>query len=71
MQPWISPESVNLLGNRIDVLSVFFVTVRDKQEEQDRWCQVVVKSVLKYLRQPLVIVNWDVMPYIEVWEDVH
>ena len=53
---------VNLLEHRIDVLSTFLVTVGDKQEEQERWCQGVVKSVIKDLRQPLVIVKWDGMP---------
>ena len=60
---------VYLLEQRIDVLSIFLVTVADKQEEQDRWCQGVVKSVINYLRQPFVIVNWDVMPDVKGWED--
>ena len=42
----------------------------DKQEEQERWCQGVVKAVLKYLRQPLVIVKWDGIPDIEGCEDI-
>ena len=57
LQPWIRPELINLLEQRIDVLSTFFVTVGEKQEEQERWCQGVVKLVLKYSRQPFVIVN--------------
>ena len=63
------PELVNLLKQRIDVLSTFFVTVVDKQEEQQRWCQGVVKLVLKDSRQQLVIVNWDGMPEVKCWED--
>ena len=43
LQPWIRPELVNLLEQRIDVLSTFLVTVGEKQEEQERWCQGVVK----------------------------
>ena len=69
LQPWISPELVNRLEHRIDVLSTFLVTVREKQEEQERWCQGVVKSVLKYSRQPSVIVNLDGMPDVKGWED--
>ena len=51
------------------MLSTFLVTVGDKQEEQERWCQGVVKSVLKDSRQPFVIVNWDGMSDIKGWED--
>ena len=51
------------------MLSKFLVTVADKQEEQDRWCQSVVKSVINYLRQPFVIFNWDGMPDVKGWED--
>ena len=61
---------VNLLEQRIDVFSTFFVTVGDKQEEQERWCQGVVKLVIKYLRQPFVIVNWYGMPEVIGWEDI-
>ena len=46
LQPWIRPELVNILEKRIDVLSTFFVTVVDKQEEQERWFQGVVKLVI-------------------------
>ena len=60
---------VNILEQRIDVLSTFLVTVGDKQEEEERWCQGVVKLVLKDSRQPFVIVNWDGMPYIKGRED--
>ena len=70
LQPWIRPELVNLLEQRIDDLSTFLVTVGDKQEEQERWCQGVVKSVLKDSRQPFVIVNWDGMPDVKGWEDI-
>ena len=69
LQPWIRPELVNLLEQRIDLLSTFLVTVGDKQEEQERCCQGVVKLVLKDSRQPLVIVNWDGMPDVKGWED--
>ena len=69
LKPWISPELVNLLERRSDVLSTFLVTVGDKQEEQERWCQGVVKLVIKYLRQPFVIVNWDGMTDVKGWED--
>ena len=69
LQPWVRPDLVNLLEQRIDMLSTFLVTVGDKQEDQERWCQDVVKSVLKYSRQPFVIVNWDGMPDIKGWED--
>ena len=62
LQPWIRPELVNLTEQRIDVLSTFLVTVGDKQEEQERLCQGVVKSVLKDPRQTFVNVNWDGMP---------
>ena len=71
LQPWIRPELVNLLEHRIYVLSTFLLTVVDKQEEQEIWCQGVVKLVLKDLRQPLVIVNWDGMPDVKVREDSH
>ena len=47
------------------------MTVEDKQEEQNIWFQGVVKLVLKDSRQPFVIVNWDGMPDVEVWEDIH
>ena len=47
LQPWTRPDLVNLLEQCIDVLSTFLVTVGDKQEEQERWCQGVVKSVLR------------------------
>ena len=56
-QPWIRPVLVSLLEQRIGVLSTFLVTVGDKQEEQERWCQGVVKSVLKDLRQLFVNFN--------------
>ena len=69
LQPWIRPELVTLLEQRIDVLSTFLVTVRDKQKEQERLYQGVVKLVLKYSRQPFVIVNWDGMPDVKGWED--
>ena len=62
---WIRSKLVNLLEQRIDVISTFFVTVGDKQEEQERWCQGVVKQVLKYSRQPLVLVKQDGMPDVE------
>ena len=65
----ISPELVNLLEQRIDVLCKFLVTVGDKQEEQERWIQGVVKYVLNDLRQPLVIFNWVGMPDVKVWGD--
>ena len=67
LQPWIRPELVNLLEQRIDVLSTFLVTVGEKQEEKEIWYQDVVKSVLKDSRQPLVIVNWDGMPDVKGW----
>ena len=69
LQPWIRPEFVNLLEQRIDVLSTFLMTVGDKQEQQERCCQGVVKSVLKDSRQPFVIVNQDGMPDVKGWED--
>ena len=69
LQPWIKPELVTLLEQRIDVLSTFLVTVGDKQEYQERWCQGVVKSMLEDLRQPFVIVNWNGMTDIKGWED--
>ena len=43
----------------------------DKQYQQERWCQGVVKSLLKGSRQPLVIVNWYGMPNVEGWEESH
>ena len=60
---------VNILKQRIDVLSTFLVTVGDKQEDQERWCQGVVKSVNKYSWQTFVIVNRYVMPDVKGWED--
>ena len=60
---------VILLEQRIDVLSTFLVTVGDKQEEQERWYQGVVKLVLKDSRKPLLIVKWDDMPDVEGLED--
>ena len=71
LQPWIRPELVNLPEQRIGVLSTFLVTVGDKQKEQDIRCQGVLKSVLKDSRQPFMIVNWDGMPDVEGWEDIH
>ena len=67
LQPWIRPELVNLPEQRIDLLSTFLVTVGDKQEYQERWCQGVVKLVIKDPRQPLVIVNWDCMHDAKGW----
>ena len=69
LQPCIRPELVNLLEQRIYVLSTFSVTVGDKQEEQEIWCWGVVKLVLKDSRQPLLIVKWDDMPDVEGLED--
>ena len=69
LQRWIRPELINLLEQSIDVLSTFLVTVGDKQEDQERWCQGVVKLVLKDSRQPFVIVDWDVMTDVKRWED--
>ena len=69
LQPWIRPELVNLLEQRIDVLGTFLVTVGDKQQEQERWCQGVMKLVLKYSSQLLVIVKWDGMSNVKYWED--
>ena len=57
LQPWISPELVNLLEQCIDVLNTFLVTVGDKQEEQERWCQGFVKSLLKDFSKPFMIFN--------------
>ena len=68
-QPWIRPELVNLPEHHIEVLSKFLVTVGDKQEEQERWCQGVVKYILKDPRQSFVIVNWDGMTDVKGWED--
>ena len=45
------------------------MTVGDKQEEKERWCQGVVKSVLNDSRQPFMIVNWDGMPDVKGWEE--
>ena len=70
LQPWIRPELVNLLEQRIYVLSTFLVTVGYKQEEQEIWCQGVMKSVIKDSRQQFVIVNWDGMPDVKGWEDI-
>ena len=67
---WIRLDLVNLLEQRIDALSTFLVTVGNKQEYQERWCQGIVKSVLKDWRQPLVIVNLNGMPDVEGWEDI-
>ena len=67
LQPCIRLELVNLLEQRIDVLSTYLVTVGDKQENQERWFQGVVKSVVKYSSQPFVIVNWDGMPDVKGW----
>ena len=69
LQLCIRPELVNLLEQRIDVFSTFLVTVGDKQEDQYRWCQGVLKSVINYSRQPFFIVNWYGMPDVKVWED--
>ena len=69
LQPWIRPELVDLLEQRIDVLSIFLVTVWEKQEEQEIWYQGIVKLVLKDSRQPFVIVNWDGMPEVKGWKD--
>ena len=69
LQPWISQDLVNIMEQHIDVLSKFLVTVGYKQEEQEIWCQGVVKSVLKNSRQPLVIVKRDGMPDVEGWEE--
>ena len=52
----------------IGMLSTFLVTLGDKQEEQERWCQGVVKLVLNDSRQTLVIVKWDGMPDVKGWE---
>ena len=69
LQPLIRLELVNLLEQRIDVHSTFLVTLGDKQEEQERRCQGVVKSVLRDLRQPFVIFNWDGMPDVKGREE--
>ena len=66
--PWIRSELVNLLEQRIDMLITLLVTVGDKQEDQERWYQGVVRSVRKYSRQTFVIVNWDGMPDVKGWE---
>ena len=39
------------------IMYTFLVTVGDKQEEKERWCQGVVKLVLKDSRQPREIMN--------------
>ena len=70
LQPWIRPELVNLLEQSIYVLSTFLVTAGDKQEDQEIWCQGVVKLVLKDSRQPFVIVNWYGMSDVKGWEDI-
>ena len=66
---WIRPELVNLLEQSIGVLIKVLETMGDKQEEQERWCQGVVKLVLKGQRQPLMIVKCDGMHGVEGWED--
>ena len=47
LKPWIRSELVNLLEQRVDVLSKFLATVENKQEEKERWYQILVKSLLK------------------------
>ena len=37
-QPWIRPELVNLMEQRIDLLSTLLLTVGDKQEQQETRC---------------------------------
>ena len=69
LQPWIRPELVNLMEQRIDVISMFLVIVGDKQEDQQRWCQGVVKLVLNDSRKSLVIIKWDGVPDVESWEN--
>ena len=69
LQPWIRPELVNLLEQLLDMFSTLLVTVANKQEEQERLCQGVVKLVLKDPRQPFLIVNWYGMPDVKGWED--
>ena len=59
---------VNILEQRIDVLSTCLVNVGDKQEDQERWGHSVVKSVLNNSRQTFFIVNLDGMPGVKGWE---
>ena len=69
MQPWVIPELVELVEERIDVLSSFDVVVDNRKTTPVRWCQGLVKSVVEDAREPPVVVEWDGMPDVEGWEE--
>ncbi len=69
MQPWLVPELVNIVGDRIDVLSSFDVVVDSAKVTSLRWCQGLVKSVVEDAREPSVVVEWDGMPDVTGWEN--
>ena len=69
MQPWLIPELVNIVGDRIDVLSSFDVVVDGAKVMSLRWCQGLVKSVVEDAREPSVVVEWDGMPDVTGWEN--
>ena len=69
MQPWLIPELVNIVGDRIDVLSSFDVVVDGAKVTSLRWCQGLVKSVVEDAREPSVVVEWDGMPDVTGWEN--
>jgi len=68
MQPWVIPELVELVEERIDVLSSFDVVVDNRKATPLRWCQGLVKSVVEDAREPTVVIEWDGMSDIEGWE---
>ena len=69
MQPWIIPELVELVEERIDVLSYSDVVVDNRKATPLRWCQGLVKSVVEDTREPSVVVEWDGMSDVEGWEE--
>ena len=69
MQPWLIPELVEIVGDRIDVLSSFDVVVDGAKVTSLRWCQGLVKSVVDDAREPTVVVEWDGMPDVTGWEN--
>ena len=63
------PELVELVEERIDVLSSFDIVVDNRKATPLRWCQGLVKSVVEDTREPTVVVEWDGMSDVEGWEE--
>ena len=69
-QSWLPIPLNEIEGERIDYLSNFDVQKDNGTWEKVlRWCQGTVTEVIKNVKKPLVMVEWDGMPDVEGFEE--